>query len=102
MLQMQGRQWDYLSDSVKDLVQQMLELDPDKRITVEDAIQHPWIMEKGCAPKTHLHDSVEEMKKFNARRKLKVSASRDASHVTCATSRNVTCATLVTQQLTSH
>ena len=28
--------------------------------------------EKGRAPKIHLHESVEEMKKFNARRKLKV------------------------------
>ena len=30
------------------------------------------LQDRGRAPKLHLHETVEEMKKFNARRKLKV------------------------------
>ena len=33
---------------------------------------HVFFQEKGKIPKVHLHETVEEMKKFNARRKLKV------------------------------
>lgn len=40
---MKGRQWSYISDDAKDLVHRMLELDQDHRITVEEALKHPWI-----------------------------------------------------------
>ncbi|XP_064639323.1 peripheral plasma membrane protein CASK-like isoform X10 [Lineus longissimus] len=68
---MNPRQWDYISDDAKDLVHRMLEKDPDRRITVEEALQHKWVKEKSRVAKLHLHETVEEMKKFNARRKLK-------------------------------
>ncbi|XP_078311146.1 peripheral plasma membrane protein CASK-like isoform X9 [Crassostrea virginica] len=65
------KQWLNISNYAKDLVNQMLEIDPEKRITVEEALQHPWIKERGKIPKVHLQDTVEELKKFNSRRKLK-------------------------------
>ena len=37
------RQWPCLSDYSKDLVSRMLTVNPDQRITVEEALQHPWI-----------------------------------------------------------
>lgn len=37
------KQWLNISNYAKDLVSQMLEVDPEKRITVEEALQHPWI-----------------------------------------------------------
>ena len=37
------KQWLNISNYAKDLVNQMLEIDPEKRITVEEALQHPWI-----------------------------------------------------------
>jgi len=40
---MNSRQWTDISEDAKDLVSQMLEHDPDRRITVEDALKHPWI-----------------------------------------------------------
>ncbi|XP_050396374.1 peripheral plasma membrane protein CASK isoform X4 [Patella vulgata] len=68
---MRPKQWNSLSTLAKDLINRMLELDPEKRITVEEALEHPWIKDKRNIPKVHLHETVEELKKFNARRKLK-------------------------------
>ena len=47
-------------------------VNPEERITVEEALNHRWIRERDrYAPKIHLHETVEELRKFNARRKLK-------------------------------
>lgn len=40
---MRRKQWDHISESAKDLVKQMLMVDPNQRITVEEALEHPWI-----------------------------------------------------------
>ena len=37
---------DYISDKCKDLIKQLLNLDPDSRITAEQVLKHPWIVEK--------------------------------------------------------
>jgi serine/threonine protein kinase len=42
LLQMR-KQWLNISNYAKDLISRMLEVDPEKRISVEEAIQHPWI-----------------------------------------------------------
>lgn len=69
---MNPRQWDHVSASCKDLIGRMLTCDPNARITVYECLNHPWIKERErYAPKTHLHQSVEQLKKFNNRRKLK-------------------------------
>ncbi len=71
-LMMRKKQWDHVSETAKDLLKKMLVLDPNKRMTVEDALQHQWIRERErFAPKRHLNETVDEMKKFNARRRLK-------------------------------
>ncbi|XP_055869214.1 peripheral plasma membrane protein CASK-like isoform X5 [Biomphalaria glabrata] len=68
---MKPKQWDNISLQGKDLVHRLLEKDPEKRITVEQALEHPWIKNKKDVPRVHLHETVEELKKFNSRRKLK-------------------------------
>ena len=71
---MNPKQWDMISPSCKDLIQRMLTLDPNERITVFECLNHPWIKDKDrYAPKIHLSESVDQLKKFNARRKLRVS-----------------------------
>ncbi|XP_062906863.1 peripheral plasma membrane protein CASK isoform X8 [Mobula hypostoma] len=69
---MNPRQWIHISESAKDLVRRMLMLDPAERITVYEALNHPWLKERDrYAYKIHLPETVEQLRKFNARRKLK-------------------------------
>ncbi|XP_052462296.1 peripheral plasma membrane protein CASK isoform X1 [Carassius gibelio] len=66
------RLWGQISESAKDLVRRMLMLDPAERITVYEALNHPWLKERDrYAYKIHLPETVEQLRKFNARRKLK-------------------------------
>ncbi|XP_060724512.1 calcium/calmodulin-dependent serine protein kinase b isoform X4 [Tachysurus vachellii] len=71
-VKMNPRQWSHISESAKDLVRRMLMLDPAERITVYEALNHPWLKERDrYAYKIHLPETVEQLRKFNARRKLK-------------------------------
>lgn len=69
---MKPKQWDLISESAKDLVNRMLTVDPSERITVQEALNHPWIKEREkYAPKRHLSETIDELRKYNSRRKLK-------------------------------
>lgn len=41
--QMDSAQWEIISDSAKDLVKQMLTVDPAQRITIQEVLSHRWI-----------------------------------------------------------
>lgn len=50
----------------------MLTINPDKRITAAEALKHPWICQRERVASTlHRQETVDCLKKFNARRKLK-------------------------------
>lgn len=49
----------------------MLAPNPHNRLTIEEVLDHPWMKDRDKIPKAHLADTVEELKRFNARRKLK-------------------------------
>jgi serine/threonine protein kinase len=40
---MQCKQWDQISESAKDLVTRLLCLNQNERITIKEALAHPWI-----------------------------------------------------------
>ncbi|XP_077097427.1 calcium/calmodulin-dependent protein kinase (CaM kinase) II beta 1 isoform X43 [Siphateles boraxobius] len=50
----------------------MLTINPAKRITAQEALKHPWVCQRSTvASMMHRQETVECLKKFNARRKLK-------------------------------
>ncbi|KAL0134112.1 hypothetical protein PUN28_001158 [Cardiocondyla obscurior] len=67
-VQMETALWDPISEPAKDLIQRMLTTDVNHRITIQEVLNHKWL--RGAA-RVHLGDTIEELKKFNARRKLK-------------------------------
>ncbi|XP_006620979.1 peripheral plasma membrane protein CASK isoform X12 [Apis dorsata] len=71
-VQMETPLWDNISEPAKDLIQRMLTTDVNHRITIQEVLNHKWLRDrdKGVA-RIHLAETIEELKKFNARRKLK-------------------------------
>jgi len=63
--------WDHVSDSAKDLISKLLALDPAKRLTAQQALAHPWIADQANLSEAHLNQTLEQLKKFNAKRKFK-------------------------------
>ncbi len=47
MYRFHGEEWNKRSDDVKDLVRNLLHLNADERITVKEALNHPWIVYEG-------------------------------------------------------
>ncbi|XP_062814989.1 calcium/calmodulin-dependent protein kinase type IV [Anolis carolinensis] len=62
--------WDEVSLNAKDLVQKLIVLDPQKRLTVQQALGHPWVTGK-AAKFAHMDSTQKKLQEFNARRKLK-------------------------------
>uniref|UniRef100_A0A8K9XJ78 calcium/calmodulin-dependent protein kinase n=1 Tax=Oncorhynchus mykiss TaxID=8022 RepID=A0A8K9XJ78_ONCMY len=66
-------EWDTVTPEAKNLINQMLTINPSKRITADQALKHPWICQRSTvASMIHRQETVECLRKFNARRKLKV------------------------------
>ena len=63
--------WDDTSEEVRDLITKLLELDPAKRFTAEQTLGHIWL--SGDFPHKTIHKcgTIAQMKKFNARRRLR-------------------------------
>ncbi|XP_053178384.1 calcium/calmodulin-dependent protein kinase type IV [Scomber japonicus] len=62
--------WDEVSLNAKDLVSKLIVLDPQKRLSVLEALQHPWVLGK-AARFSHMDTTQRKLQEFNARRKLK-------------------------------
>ncbi|XP_062411121.1 calcium/calmodulin-dependent protein kinase type II subunit beta isoform X14 [Sardina pilchardus] len=65
-------EWDTVTPEAKNLINQMLTINPTKRISAQEALKHPWVCQRSTvASMMHRQETVECLKKFNARRKLK-------------------------------
>jgi len=74
-------EWEFISDSGKDLVRRLLVRDPVQRLTANLALEHPWV--KGITTRSvHIDKTVTKLRQFNARRKFKA-----ATHAVLATQR---------------
>uniref|UniRef100_A0A8I6A024 calcium/calmodulin-dependent protein kinase n=1 Tax=Rattus norvegicus TaxID=10116 RepID=A0A8I6A024_RAT len=73
-------EWDTVTPEAKNLINQMLTINPAKRITAHEALKHPWVCQRSTvASMMHRQETVECLKKFNARRKLKVGRTQTPS-----------------------
>ncbi|XP_071542378.1 calcium/calmodulin-dependent protein kinase type II alpha chain isoform X16 [Panulirus ornatus] len=65
-------EWDTVTPEAKNLINSMLTVNPAKRITAGEALKHPWICQRErVASVVHRQETVDCLRKFNARRKLK-------------------------------
>jgi len=71
--------WEHISIHAKQLIAQMLTVDPQSRITAQHAmVNHPWLTDNesdvdslDMYSSTDLSTTLDQIRKFNARRKLK-------------------------------
>uniref|UniRef100_A0A9J8ANY3 Calcium/calmodulin-dependent protein kinase 1Db n=1 Tax=Cyprinus carpio carpio TaxID=630221 RepID=A0A9J8ANY3_CYPCA len=56
--------WDDISDSAKDFIRNLMQKDPEKRLTCEEALRHPWIA-GDTALRKNIHESVSRQMKKN-------------------------------------
>jgi len=68
---LQGSPWNYISDEAKDLLTRLLTVDPEKRLTASQALRHRWLSDKSVPRRQHLSETVDAIRGFNSRRKLK-------------------------------
>jgi calcium/calmodulin-dependent protein kinase I len=62
--------WTTISDDAKDLIRSLLTLDPRKRLTASQALEHKWIRASDhVLAEQDLGVNLTELKKFNAKRK---------------------------------
>ncbi|KAI8528958.1 hypothetical protein RHMOL_Rhmol12G0188700 [Rhododendron molle] len=69
--------WPQISDSAKTLVRQMLEPNPRKRLTAQQVLEHPWILNAKKASNVPLGDIVRtRLKQFSVMNRFKKKALR--------------------------
>jgi len=59
--------WAIITKEARDLIIGMLEKDPAKRITANEALKHPWIanrLQRSSLDEKHLADTVENLGSF--------------------------------------
>ncbi len=67
-------EWDDVSDEAQDLVRKCLTYDPAKRVSAEDALQHPWFTKYAKHEKVEkslASTALNNLKNFRAEQKLK-------------------------------
>ncbi|KAE8098803.1 hypothetical protein FH972_016840 [Carpinus fangiana] len=69
--------WPKVSDNAKDLVKKMLDPDPKRRLTAQQVLDHPWLLNAKKAPNVSLGETVRaRLKQFSVMNKLKKRALR--------------------------
>ncbi|CAI5737097.1 unnamed protein product [Hyaloperonospora brassicae] len=70
----QSRAWQSISPSARDLIQKLLEIDPDKRLSAEQALHHAWLRNQFQVSPEPMKNSAELLEKFQrGRRRLRAS-----------------------------
>lgn len=68
--------WSAVSNEAKDLIRGLLTLNPSKRLTVQQALQHPWVKAADEELLVHrLDGNLAELRKYQATRKFKAAVN---------------------------
>ncbi|KAI9919773.1 hypothetical protein PsorP6_017455 [Peronosclerospora sorghi] len=59
-----SRAWHSISPSAQDLIRKLLEIDPDKRPSAEQALQNPWLRNQSQVSHETMKNSAEFLEKF--------------------------------------
>ncbi|RYG64263.1 serine/threonine-protein kinase [archaeon] len=66
--------WAHISDEAKDLIKKLLQVNEESRLTVQEALSHPWMQEMdGVVLERDLTGNLSQLRQFNAMRKLRAS-----------------------------
>lgn len=71
-LSFEGKKWGKISSHAKDLIRKLLEVDPEKRYTAAQALNHPW-MKQVAHPKLSQQDALQvltNLKGFTAKKRF--------------------------------
>ena len=71
------QEWEWISDSAKDLVRKMLTKDPKRRLSAKEALEHPWVQGKSGSVEDRLEQGravLTKLKEFKAGTKLRQAA----------------------------
>ena len=60
--------WGKISDDAKYIVNNLLVVDPKRRMTLDELLKHPWILGKTTEKKQG--NVLEKMREWNSKRKL--------------------------------
>lgn len=63
--------WDDISESARDLVTKLLSVDPAKRPSAEEALNHPWTLGISTSPVPR-DNMIKGLREYNARRRFRV------------------------------
>eukprot|EP00897_Mesotaenium_endlicherianum_P000394 jgi/Mesen1/10355/ME000080S09751 len=76
-LDLESFPWPLISAGAKDLLRKMLQRNPDRRLTAQQVLSHPWICEPGVAPDEPMDPVVlSRLRQFSAMTRLKKIATR--------------------------
>eukprot|EP00270_Netrium_digitus_P004337 TRINITY_DN1538_c0_g1_i4.p1 TRINITY_DN1538_c0_g1~~TRINITY_DN1538_c0_g1_i4.p1 ORF type:complete len:458 (+),score=25.06 TRINITY_DN1538_c0_g1_i4:125-1498(+) len=79
-LDFQSSPWDIISPMAKDIVQRMLRKEPSERISIEEALRHPWIASHCSSHVVSRMDSLKDrLRRLRALRSSRSSRGQDAS-----------------------
>jgi serine/threonine protein kinase len=64
--------WSQVSELAKDFISKLLVVDPSKRLTAEQALEHPWFSSNETSMAVeNLIENLEKLRVFNLKRKLR-------------------------------
>lgn len=69
-----GDEWKYISEDAIDLIQKLLCLDANKRLSAKEALEHRWFQKELPVDKERLQHNLKNLKSFRAEQKLQQAA----------------------------